>query len=341
VHHGLVGAAVQRTIQRRCSRGGRAVGVGVRRRDHSHRGGAAVLLVVGVQDEQKVHRFREHRVDAVVVADAEHHVQEVRRVVERVVRRHKRQTHAESVTHRSDGRRFRDEAQRLLGQRVGIVDVFCVGVEGAERRGGRHEHAHRVRVVVEAVDEPLAHVLVDHRVVRDVKGPLLELRVGRQFAVQQQVGDFEEGRLLRKLFDRITAIAQDARVAVEVGDRRLARGGGEKRRVVHPQFRVELTQCGGGKDAAFDRDGDLFARAVVGDRDRFSHREAFRCIRWRELPLPTAHATCRRGQSGPLSCFRRGNFSRLLDSMSRAAATSRRVSVGVITASTYPRSAAT
>ena len=56
------------------------------------------------------------------------------------------------------------------------MDVLGLGVEGRQRGDRRHEHAHRVGVVVEALDEPLAHVLVDERVVRDVVHPRLVLR---------------------------------------------------------------------------------------------------------------------------------------------------------------------
>ena len=71
-------------------------------------------------------------------------------------------------------------------------------------------------VVVEAIHEPLAHVLVDERVVRDVGGPRGELLRVRELAVQEEVGHLEIGRVLGELLDRVAAIAQDARVAVEV-----------------------------------------------------------------------------------------------------------------------------
>jgi hypothetical protein len=52
-----------------------------------------------------------------------------------------------------------------------------------------------VGVVAEALEEVL-EVLVDVGVVGDVEGPALELRLGRQLAEDQQVGDLEEGRAL-------------------------------------------------------------------------------------------------------------------------------------------------
>src|SRR4029077_15088245 len=46
-----------------------------------------------------------------------------------------------------------------------------------------------------------------------------------QFAVDQQVADLDEIRLLGQLLNRVAAVAQDARVAVDVGDGALGRGG--------------------------------------------------------------------------------------------------------------------
>ena len=50
--------------------------------------------------------------------------------------------------------------------------------------------------------------------------PLVELRLRRQLAVDEQVGDLEVGRLLGELLDRVAAVLEDALVAVDVGDRR-------------------------------------------------------------------------------------------------------------------------
>jgi hypothetical protein len=57
----------------------------------------------------------------------------------------------------------------------------------------------------------------------------------RQFAVLQQVGDFEEVAVLGQLFDRVAAIQQLADVAVDEGDLGFAAGGGEEAGVVGKQ----------------------------------------------------------------------------------------------------------
>ena len=54
--------------------------------DRAHRGGGAVLLVVGVEDEQHVERVGERGVGVVArLGDLPHHRQEVRGEAERVV----------------------------------------------------------------------------------------------------------------------------------------------------------------------------------------------------------------------------------------------------------------
>ena len=66
---------------------------------------------------------------------------------------------------------------------------------------------------------------MQHGVVGHPALEVLELRRGRQLAVEQQVGDLEEVRLLGQLLDRVAAVEQLALVAVDVGDRALAGAG--------------------------------------------------------------------------------------------------------------------
>src|SRR5206468_8479633 len=90
------------------------------------------------------------------------------------------------------------------------------------RPGG--EDRHRVGVLGEAVEEA-PHLLVDQAVARDAVPELLELIGGGQLAVDQQVGDLQEGALLRQLLDRVAAVAQDPGIPVQVGDGARARAG--------------------------------------------------------------------------------------------------------------------
>ena len=88
-----------------------------------------------------------------------------------------------------------------------------------------------MRVAAEALEEA-AHLLVDHRVMVHAIVEVGLLRLGRQFAVEQQVAGLEEVAVLGELLDRVAAIEQDAFVAVDIGDLGLAAPGRGEARVV-------------------------------------------------------------------------------------------------------------
>ena len=73
-----VGPAVQRSPQGADAGGAGGEEVGPGRADHADRRGAAILLVVGVQDEDQVQGVLDlGRDDVLLVGNREHHVQEV------------------------------------------------------------------------------------------------------------------------------------------------------------------------------------------------------------------------------------------------------------------------
>ena len=151
------------------------------------------------------------------------------------------------------------------------VDVLGLGIEGGQRSDGRHQHAHRVGVVVEALQGPLADVLVDERVVGDGVRPVLILLRGRQLAVDEQERNLEVGGLLGQLLDGVAAVAQHAGLAVEFGDGRLGRRGLGEAGVGEPDVAQQLLPATG-VDAAVDYwDLDRLTGAVVGDGHGFGH----------------------------------------------------------------------
>ena len=84
--HGLVGATVRRAPQRGDAGRDRRVGIG-RAAGKAHGRGAAVLLMVGVQNEQQVERLCRHRIDLIVrCGDGKQHVQEISGVGQIVAR---------------------------------------------------------------------------------------------------------------------------------------------------------------------------------------------------------------------------------------------------------------
>src|ERR1019366_398897 len=110
-------------------------------------------------------------------------------------------------------------------------------IERTQRRHRRAQHRHRMRVLTEPFHE-LLDVLVHVRVVRDVLHPLVVLGLRWKLAVTEQPRDLEEIRLPRELVDRVSAVPQDALVAVDERDRTSARRGVHERRIVSHQSEV-------------------------------------------------------------------------------------------------------
>ena len=104
-----------------------------------------------------------------------------------------------------------DQPDDLLVAGLDVEDVLGIEVEGRQSGDGRHQHPHRVGVVVEALEESLAYVLVDEGVEGHLALPGIELFGGRQVAVQEQVRHLEVGGLLGQLLDRVAPVAEDAR----------------------------------------------------------------------------------------------------------------------------------
>ena len=270
--HLLVGPAVAGAVEGGAGGGAGRVGVGVRGPDHPHGRGRAVLLVVGVEDEQDVERLGQHRVGLEAgLGHLPHHREEVGREVELVVGVDEGHPHAEPVGRRGQGGHLGDEPDDLLVARDRVEDLLGVEIEGRQGGHRRDQHPHGVGVVVEPLEEPLAHVLVDEGVHGDLALPDLELVTGRQLAVEEQVGDLEVGGLLGQLLDRVAAVAQDAGVAVQVGDGALAGRRRHEAGVVEPHAREDLRPLRGGHTPVHDGDLERLPGAVVGDRDALRH----------------------------------------------------------------------
>jgi hypothetical protein len=192
------------------------------------------LLVIGLDDEERVQRAHRRRRRPIGLARHRvQHVQQVLGVAQIVARVGEGLAQRIFVGHRGDRRHLGNQAVRGDEAVARIEDVEAVVVEGGERANHPAHHRHRVRIAAEpAVDH--VQLLVDHRVVGDVAREFLLLRRARQFAVEQEPRDFEVVALPDQLIDRIAAIKQDARVAVDIGDRRAARPGRAERGVVGP-----------------------------------------------------------------------------------------------------------
>jgi len=120
---------------------------------------------------------------------------------------------------------------------------------------------------------------VDERVVDHLVLELRELVGGRELAEQEQERRLEVRALDGELVDRVAAVAEDPRVAVDVGDRASDRRGVEERGVVAHEAEVVLVDGdlpeGVRPDrAVLDRHLVRAAGPVVGDGQRVGHGEA-------------------------------------------------------------------
>ena len=180
--------------------------------------------MIGVEDEEHVQRARQARIGLVAqLGHPVHHREEVAGIVEVVVGVDVGLSPVVAVGERGERRHLCEQPDYLDGAHLLVCHLVGVGVEGRQGADRGDEHAHRVGVIAKALHEVL-DVLVNERVNRDLIHPGVQLRAGRQRAVDQQVGHLEVGRVLTQLLDRIAAMLQDAGLAVDVGDRAATRG---------------------------------------------------------------------------------------------------------------------
>ena len=131
------------------------------------------------------------------------------------------------------------------------------------------EHGHGVGVAAESAQKEL-HLLVHHGVLGHAIGEGLFLFGVGQLPVEDEVAGLHVIALHRDLVDGIAAVEQLALVAVDIGDGRAARGGGQKARVIgeFAGLAVELADVDHVRaDGAFvNRQVD--ARCSVAERER-------------------------------------------------------------------------
>jgi hypothetical protein len=218
--------------------------------------------VVGVEGEQHVQGMLEHRVGVVLgLPHLPHQVEEVAGVRQLVVGERVGVALGVAVGVGGQGGDLGDQPDNLTAAHGRVVDLLGVGVEGRQRPNRPDQDAHGVGVVVEAVDE-LLDVLLDEGVVVDLVGPVGQLPLVGQVALDQQPGHLQEADPFGQLLDRVAAVAQDPLVAVDVGDGAAAAGRVHERRVVGEQPEVVV----GDLDVAqgHGRDGPLLDRDLVG-----------------------------------------------------------------------------
>src|SRR6202158_90339 len=131
-------------------------------------------------------------------------------------------------------------------------------------------------IVMEAVDQ-LLDVLVEERVMSDRVHPVATLGGIGQLTVNQEVGDLEEGAAFGQLLDRIAAIAEDAALAIDEGDRAPTTRRVEEGGIIAEQSRAgpiggDLLKVGSGNRTVPDRHLVATTGSVVRDAQRlFCH----------------------------------------------------------------------
>jgi len=158
--YGLVGAAVQGTEQGVDAAGDRGEQVGLAGADQPHRGGGAVLFMVGVQDEQHVQSTGDQRVDLEGRGgNGEGHPQKVLHVAQGVVGIHQRLPDRLLVSVRRDRGELGHEPDRGDLHLLRVQGIEAVLIERRQAADGCGQHRHRMGVAGEAIEES-AHVLV-------------------------------------------------------------------------------------------------------------------------------------------------------------------------------------
>ena len=119
------------------------------------------------------------------------------------------------------------------------------------------QHSHGMRVIAEGL-QVLGHVLMDKGVTHDASCPNVELFLGGQLAVDQEVRDLQEARVLRQVLNVVASVAENALVAIDVRD-----GGPTDSRIQVAVVIHRETQLleGTGRDRVLEN-GDL--KSLVG-----------------------------------------------------------------------------
>ena len=176
---------MQRTGQRRGRACHRQVRIGLRAADDPHGGRAAVLLVVGVQNEEHIERARDDRTGHIFrLGHLPQHVHEVLGIAEIVVGIHVRMPATVAIGIRRQRSHLGDQPHDLFLPVLRVMNVLGLGINRGQRRQRAHQNAHGMSVVAEAVDELLGGFM-QHGVMRDLPRPVLILLRSGQLAVEQ------------------------------------------------------------------------------------------------------------------------------------------------------------
>ncbi len=225
---GFVGATVGRSPQGGDPRGDTGERVGTGGASQTNGGGGGVLLVIRMEGKDTIHGAFNDGVDLVLFGrHAKHHVQEVTGIGEGVTRLHERLADGVLVTHGGQSRHLGEQTEGTDLAMLLVIDVEGIVIEGGEGADYTAHDGHGVGVATEAAEEE-GDLLVHHGVAGHGTFEFGILGLGRRFAVQQDIADFQIGGLSGQLGDGVTTVQQDTLIPVNVGNGRFARTGGHK-----------------------------------------------------------------------------------------------------------------
>ena len=187
--------------------------------------------MVSVQDENLVHGTGQGRAGLVLLSrDRETHAQEILAIRQLIDRIDELLALGIFIDPCCEGRHFRDQTDVSEVALFRVRAVHGARIEGRHRADGSGQHGHWVAVTAKSVKETV-HLSVEQSVLGDETVKLTEFGLRRQFAIQQQVSNFEKAGLLRQLINRIAAMQKNAFFAIDERDLALARAGRRKPRV--------------------------------------------------------------------------------------------------------------
>jgi hypothetical protein len=122
-----------------------------------------------------------------------------------------------------------------------------------------------------------------HGVVRNVVDPCAQFFFGGQFAKQQQVRDFEESTALGQNLNGVSAIAQNALIAVDISDGTFTRRGVHERWIVSHDAEVvgaclNLAQIHCPNRAVLHRYGIALLGTIIGNGQCVFWHGVFRLV---------------------------------------------------------------
>ena len=219
VQHGLVGATVQRPLERADRADDRRVDVAQGRGDHARGERGGVEGVLGVQDHRAVEGIHHN----VVRLFAERHPEEVRGVVEVGACSDDLLAATTTLTVGDDRRKRGEQADAALEVLLGAAArvehrAAGAGVGGADEADRGTHLVHRVRIQRDQVDRGL-DVVGERPVLALLEPEGCELLRSGQLAVPQQVGDGLERLRVRQLLHGVAAVQQAVRLGVDLRDR--------------------------------------------------------------------------------------------------------------------------